>query len=78
MSRAGPTTPSSVNEWTDTSTPERVKNVPRMVRLNVARRRARFQTRNIARLCCTMAECKNAVAVNQGSRAEFSTGSHDQ
>ena len=78
MSSAGPTPPSSVNECTDTSTPERVKKVPRMVRLNVARRSERFQTRSIARRCWTMAECKKAVAVNQGSKAEFSTGSQDQ
>ena len=34
QSRATP--PSSVKECTDSSTPERVKNVPRIVRLNVA------------------------------------------
>ena len=77
-SRAGPTPPSSVKECTDTRTPERVKKVPRMVRLKVARRSERFQTRSMARRCWTMAECRNAVAVSQGSRAEFSTGSQDQ
>ena len=77
-SSAGPTPPSSVNECTDTRTPERVKNVPRMVRLKVARRSERFQTRNMARRCWTMAECKKAVAVSQGNNAEFSTGSQDQ
>ena len=48
----------SVNECTDAITPERVRNVARMVRLNVAHRSDRFQTRSIPRRSCTITECR--------------------
>ncbi len=48
----------SVKAWTDSSTPERVRNVPRMVREKVATNRDRFQTRSIPRRSCTITECR--------------------
>ncbi len=44
------------NECTDWITPERVRNVPRMVRLNVAMTSERFHTRRRPRRCWTMTE----------------------
>ena len=44
------------NEWTDWMTPERVRKVPRMVRLNVATTSDRFQTRSRPRRCWTITE----------------------
>ena len=46
----------SVNECTDSSTPERVMNVPRIVRANVAHSSDRFQTRSIPRRSWTITE----------------------
>ena len=46
----------SLKECTLSSTPERVRNVPRMVRLNVAHSSARFQTRSMPRRSCTSTE----------------------
>jgi len=54
---AGPM-PDSVKEWTDASTPERVRKVPRIVSENVATTRDRFQTRSIPRRSCTITECR--------------------
>ena len=64
--------------WTEFTTPERARNVPRMVRQNVATRSERFQTRSIPRRSCTTTECRYAVAVSQGRNEAFSTGSHAQ
>ena len=58
--------------------PERVRNVPRIVRQNVAITSERFQTRSIPRRSCTITEWMNAVAVSHGSNDAFSTGSHAQ
>ena len=69
---------SSPNAWTDCTTPDRVMNVPKMVRKNVMMTSVTFQTRNMLRRSCTMTEWRNAVAVNQGRRPAFSTGSHAQ
>lgn len=38
------------------NTPDRVRNVPRMVRLNVESNNERFHTRNIPRRSCTSTE----------------------
>ena len=54
-SSSGPI-PDSVKAWTDSSTPDRVMNVPRMVRENVAHSSDRFQTRSIPRRSWTMTE----------------------
>ena len=44
------------NECTDWMTPDRVRKVPRMVRLKVAMTSERFHTRNRPRRCWTMTE----------------------
>ena len=67
-----------LNACTELSTPERVRNVPRIVRQNVAMTSDRFQTRNIPRRSCTMTEWMNAAAVSQGRSDAFSTGSQPQ
>ncbi len=46
----------SLKACTDSSTPERVRNVPRIVRLNVAQSSDRFHTRSIPRRSCTITE----------------------
>ncbi len=69
---------SSPKAWTDCTTPDRVMNVPKIVRKNVRITSVMFQTRSIPRRSCTMTECRNAVAVNHGSNPAFSTGSHPQ
>ncbi len=55
--RSGPIE-EAVKEWTDWNTPERVKKVPRMVRLNVAITNERFQIRSSPRRCWTITECR--------------------
>ena len=69
---------SSPNACTDCTTPERVMNVPKIVRKNVTMTSEMFQTFSIPRRSCTITECRKAVAVNHGNRAAFSTGSHPQ
>ena len=70
--------PVLLNECTDSSTPDRVRKVARMVRLNVAITSDRFQTRSIPRRSWTITEWRKAVAVSHGRKAAFSTGSHAQ
>ena len=53
-------------------------NVPKIVRKNVRMTSDTFQARSMPRRSCTITECRNAVAVNHGSRPAFSTGSHAQ
>ena len=67
-----------VNACTDSSTPERVIHVPRIVRANVAHNSEMFHTRNMPRRSCTKTECKYAVPVSHGSNDAFSTGSQAQ
>ena len=67
-----------LNACTELSTPERVRNVPRIVRQNVAITSDRFQTRSIPRRSCTITEWMNATAVSHGSSDAFSTGSQPQ
>ena len=68
----------SPNECTDCTTPERVMNVPKIVRKNVRMTSVTFHTRSMLRRSCTITEWKKAVAVNHGSTPAFSTGSHPQ
>ena len=49
-----------------------------MVRLNVAHRSDRFQTRSIPRRSWTITEWMKAVPVSHGRNDAFSTGSHIQ
>ncbi len=69
---------SSPKAWTDCTTPDRVMNVPKMVRKNVRITSVMFQTRSMPRRSWTITEWRNAVAVNQGSSPAFSTGSQPQ
>src|SRR3954466_11606104 len=69
---------SSPKECTDCTTPDRVMNVPKIVRKNVTITSATFQTRSIERRSCTSTECRNAVDVNHGRSPAFSTGSQAQ
>src|SRR6266566_8233080 len=66
------------NEWTELMIPLRTSKVPNMERAKEAITRLRFQTLSIPLRSCTIAECRNAVAVNHGSSAAFSTGSQPQ
>ena len=69
---------SSPKACTDCTTPDRVMNVPKIVRKNVVMTSVMFHTRSMLRRSWTITECRNAVAVNHGSSAAFSTGSHIQ
>ncbi len=69
---------SSPNACTDCTMPERVMKVAKILRKKVRITRVTFQTRSIPRRSCTITECRKAVAVNQGSRPAFSTGSQPQ
>ena len=60
---------SSPKACTDCTTPERVMNVPKIVRKNVMMTSVTFQTRSMLRRSWTITECRNAVAVNHGSSA---------
>ena len=66
----------SLKACTLLSTPDRVRNVPKMVRLKVATSNERFHTRSIARRSWTSTEWMNAVPVSHGMKLAFSTGSH--
>ncbi len=70
--------PVLLNEWTDSSTPDRVRNVAKMVRQNVEITSDRFHTRSMPRRSWIITECRKAVAVIHGKKAAFSTGSHAQ
>ena len=48
----------SEKEWTEVITPDRVRNVPRMVRANVAMDSDRFHTRMRPRRSWTSTECR--------------------
>ena len=48
----------SEKAWTESRTPDRVRNVPRMVSEKVATSSDRFQTRSIPRRSCTITECR--------------------
>src|SRR5580704_12442303 len=66
------------NEWTLEIIPERVRNVPKMVRKNVSEMRKTFQTLSRPRRSWSMTECTYALAVKNGMQAAFSTGSQPQ
>ncbi len=69
---------SSPKACTDCTMPERVMKVPKIVSRNVTMTSVTFHTRSMLRRSCTITECRNAVAVNHGSRPAFSTGSQPQ
>jgi hypothetical protein len=68
----------SVKACTDVSTPLRVRNVPRIVRRKVAMIRLTFHSLSMPRRSSTMTEWRKAVAVSQGMKDAFSTGSQAQ
>ena len=59
-------------------TPERVRNVPKIVMKNVRQMRNTFHTFSIPRRSWIITECTKAASVNNGMMAAFSTGSHAQ
>ena len=65
----------ALKAWTDWTTPERVKNVARMVRAKQAMASDRFQMRSSPRRSSTTMEWTKAVPQSHGSKAAFSTGS---
>src|ERR1041385_5972275 len=64
--------------WTELTMPLRVRNVPKMQRKKVVETRTTFHTFIMPFFSCIITECKNAVAVIQGSNDAFSTASHAQ
>ena len=58
--------------------PDRVMKVPKMVRKNVRMMSVTFQIFIIPRRSWIMIECRKAVAVSQGRKPAFSTGSQPQ
>src|ERR671926_1878491 len=66
------------NACTELTTPDRVRNVPKMHRKKVAEMRTMFQTFIIPFFSCIMTECRNAVDVSHGRSEAFSTGSQPQ
>src|SRR5271170_4987269 len=63
---------------TELTTPERVRNVPKIHRKKVPEIRTMFQTFIMPFFSCIITECRKAVAVIQGSSDAFSTGSQAQ
>ena len=63
------------NEWIELMTPERVRNVPKIERLNASATSTMFQTFSIPRFSWIITEWRNAVATSHGMSAAFSTGS---
>ena len=67
-----------VKEWTELKIPERVMNVPRIVRRKLAWMSVTVHPFKTPRRSITIAECSAAVAVSHGSSDAFSTGSQAQ
>ena len=67
-----------VKEWTELKTPDRVMNVPRIVRRNVAITSVTVQAFSVPFRSISSAEWTAAVAVSQGRNDAFSTGSQAQ
>ncbi len=70
--------PDCAKACTELTTPERVRNVPKMASRNVVKMSHMFHIFIMPRFSCIMTECRNAVMVSHGSREAFSTGSHPQ
>jgi hypothetical protein len=70
--------PADVKLWTDSSTDERVKNVPSNVRMKLTMTSTRLHPANALRFDVTIAECRKAVRVSHGKKLPFSTGSQAQ
>ena len=63
------------NEWIDSMTPERVRNVPKTESSNASATSTMFQIRSMPFFSWIITEWRNAVAASHGIRAAFSTGS---
>ena len=68
----------SAKEWTEVSTPERVRNVPNMLSKKVSAMSVMFHVFSIPRRCSIMTECRNPVPTSHGMSEAFSTGSQPQ
>ncbi len=68
----------SPKAWTDVAIPERVRKVPKMVRMKLKATRRTVQILSISRLRIITSECTKAVLVSQGMSEAFSTGSQAQ
>ena len=68
----------AVNECTELMTPDLVRNVPKIQRVNVRMISTIFHTRSISFFSCMIIEWTNAVAVSHGIKLAFSTGSQAQ
>src|SRR5689334_18189053 len=74
LPRAG----SAANECTDTSTPERTRNVPSRLSENARMASSSVQLLNSPRFSVTASEWISAVPASQGMNEAFSTGSQNQ
>ena len=63
---------------TDDSTPERTRKVPIKDSENPAIASSKLQVRKAPLFSVANAECSSAVAISQGIREAFSTGSQNQ
>src|SRR5271165_2580172 len=70
--------PDCAKACTELTTPERVRNVPKIASRNVVKISHMFHIFIMPRFSCMITECRNAVMVSHGSREAFSTGSHPQ
>ena len=68
----------TANEWTEDIIPLRVKNVPKIQRINVVNIKIIFQVFSIPFFSWIIMECRKAVPVSQGINDAFSTGSQAQ
>jgi hypothetical protein len=68
---------SAANACTDTSTPERVKNVPSKLSEKAAIASSTVQLLKMPLRSVTASECSSAVARSHGMNEEFSTGSQN-
>ncbi|MNI68014.1 hypothetical protein D3C73_1236790 [compost metagenome] len=68
---------STAKACTEVSTPDRTRNVPRMLSENVQMASSTVQLRNAPRRSVTISEWISAVPASQGMNEAFSTGSQN-
>src|SRR5580692_8694563 len=68
---------SLANECTDTSTPERTRNVPTRLHENAKNASSKIQLLKMPRFSVTLSEWISAVPTSQGMKDAFSTGSQN-
>ena len=73
MPRAG----SEAKECTDTSTPDRTRNVPSRLSENAVIASSTVQALKVPRFSVTASECIRAVPASHGINEAFSTGSQN-